>query len=62
MPTAVLVTTAFEAGARATARARGHDDLPIFVFDADLESLDDDAQRAAFAARLPELLAALVRP
>lgn len=61
MPTAVLVTAAFEAGARATARARGFTTLPILVFDADLEERDDAAQRAALAARLPELHAALAR-
>lgn len=61
MPTAVLVTAAFEAGARATARARGFDALPILVFDADLETRGPAAQRAALAGRLPELHAALAR-
>jgi hypothetical protein len=57
----VLVTAAFEAGARATARARGFAALPILVFDADLEERDEDERRAAFVARLPELRAALAR-
>lgn len=61
MPTVVLVTAAFEAGARAAARARGFDGLPILVFDADLEVLDPDAQRAAIEARLPDVLAAIAR-
>jgi hypothetical protein len=61
VPTVVLVTAAFEAGARATARARGYDALPIIVLDADVETRDPAAQRAALAARLPELHAALAR-
>lgn len=61
MPTAVLVTAAFEAGARATARARGFTTLPILTFEADFEERSDAEQRAVLVARLPELRAALAR-
>lgn len=61
MPSVVLVTAAFEAGARATARARGFDTLPIVAFAADFEERSPAEQRAEFAARVPEILRALRR-
>ena len=61
MPAVVLVTAAFEAGARATARARGFDTLPIVTFAADFEERSDDDQRAELAARLPEIVRGLRR-
>ncbi len=60
MPSVVLVTAAFEAGARATARARGLPELPIVVLPADLEERDDDAVDAELRRRLPDLLRELV--
>ena len=61
MPTVVLVTTAFAAGARATARARGATSLPIVVLDADLEERTDAEVRAEWRRRVPEVLAGLAR-
>jgi hypothetical protein len=61
VPTVALVTAAFEAGARAAARARGFDELPIITFAADFEEQDDAAMRAEFAARLPEITRGLQR-
>jgi hypothetical protein len=55
------VTAAFEEGARAAARARGFDALPIIRFAADFEELDDAAMRAGFVARLPEIMRGLQR-
>jgi hypothetical protein len=60
VPSVVLVTAAFEAGARATARARGLPELPIVVLPADLEERDDDAVDAELRRRLPDLLRELV--
>lgn len=51
----VLVTAAFEAGARATARARGFERLPIVTFAADLEELADEVLRVALGTRLDEI-------
>ena len=61
VPTVALVTTAFEAGARAAARARGFESLPIVTFAADFEERDEAAMRAEFAARLPEITRGLQR-
>jgi hypothetical protein len=61
VPAVVLVTEAFEAVARASARARGLPDLPVVVFPADLDERDDDAVTAAFASRWPEIRAGLER-
>ena len=61
VPTVALVTAAFEAGARAAARARGFGALPIVVFAADFEERDEAAMRAEFTTRLPEITQALQR-
>ena len=51
----VLVTAAFEAGARATARARGFDSLPIVAFPADFEERSVAEQKVVFAAVVSEI-------
>ena len=61
VPTVALVTAAFEAGARAAARARGFVDLPIITVPAALEERADVAMHAAFAAQLPEITCGLLR-
>lgn len=61
VPTVALVTSAFEAGARAAARARGFEHLPIITFATDFEEHDDTAMRVEFTARLPEITSGLRR-
>ena len=55
----VVVTAPFEAVARAAAASRGLTDLPIVVFPAGFDDLDDDAIGALVAERMPLMLAAL---
>lgn len=61
VPTVALVTAAFEAGARAAARARGFESLPIVTFAADFEERDAAAMFAEFTERLPEISRGLRR-
>jgi len=61
VPTVVLVTAAFEGGARAAARARGFSSLPIVVLAADLEERTDADVRAEWRRRLPEVVEGLAR-
>jgi hypothetical protein len=61
VPTVVLVTEPFAAVARASAAARGIADLPIVVFPAGLDDSGDDAVRAAFAERWPQMVEGLTR-
>lgn len=55
----VVVTAPFEAVARAAAASRGLTDLPIVVFPAGFDDLDDAAVNALVVERLPVMLAGL---
>lgn len=61
VPSVVLVTAAFEAGARATATARGFAELPIVTFAADFEERPVVDQHREFAARAAEIVRGLHR-
>ena len=60
MPTVSLVTEHFAALARAAARARGADELPIVVLPADFDDWDDVAVRAAVRERLASITTRLL--
>ena len=60
VPTVSLVTENFEALARASARARGADELPIVVLPADFDDWDETAVRAAVRDRLASITTRLL--
>ena len=57
----VLVTEPFASVAHASASARGLGDLPIVVFPAELEEMDDDELAAVFGTRWPLIAQGLAR-
>jgi hypothetical protein len=61
VPTVVLVTAPFEAVARASATARGVEELPIVVFPAGFDDLDDQRIDELIAERLPMILEGLLQ-
>jgi hypothetical protein len=61
VPAVVLVTAPFEAVARASAAARGVDELPIVVFPAGFDDLDERAIERVLADRVPLILRGLLR-
>ncbi len=60
MPTVSVVTENFAALARAAARARGADELPIVVLPADFEDWDEAAIRRAARERLASITTRLL--
>jgi len=61
VPTVVLVTAPFESVARASATARGADDLPIVVFPAGFDALDEQQIDDLITDRLPMIVQGLLR-
>ena len=61
VPTVVLVTAPFASVARASAAARGMDELPIVVFPAGFDDLDDRQIDELIVERLPMILDGLLR-
>jgi len=59
VPTVVVVTAPFEAVARAAVASRGVTDLPIVVFPAGFDDLDDAAVGALVDASVPAMLAGM---
>jgi hypothetical protein len=59
VPTVVLVTAPFESVARASAAARGVGDLPIVVFPAGFDDLDEQQIDELITERLPMIVQGL---
>lgn len=60
VPAVVLVTAPFEQVARAAATSRGLPHLPIVVFPAGFDDLDDERVAAVVDAHIDEIVAGLV--
>jgi hypothetical protein len=60
VPTVSVVTENFAPLARAAARARGADELPIVVLPADFDDWDDAAIRATVRTRLASITTRLL--